>query len=67
MAEKAKTMDSKAMLKEHGEKGTKIKYRDRIELEIIENTKFYKKGDKIFPHRIMGLQLIKDGIAKKVK
>lgn len=68
MAEAKKLkMDAKGMLKEHAEKGTKIRYRERIELEIIESTEFYKKGQKISPHKVMGEQLIKDKIAKRVK
>jgi len=67
MAEKeAKTMDAKGMLKENGSKGTKIFYGERIKLEIIEDTKFYKKGQIINPHKVMGEQLIKDKIAKKI-
>lgn len=62
-----KKMDAKGMLKEHGEKGTKIFFRERKQLEVIVDTKFYKKGQRIKPHKVMADQLIKDGIAKELK
>jgi hypothetical protein len=62
-----KSMDSKEMLKRNAKAGRKIKYSDRIKLEIITNTKHYKKGQIINPHVVMGEQLIKDKIAKEVK
>ncbi len=62
-----KSMDSKEMLKRNAKAERKIKYGDRIKLEIITNTKHYKKGQIINPHVVMGEQLIKDKIAKEVK
>jgi hypothetical protein len=62
-----KKMDAKKMLKENAENKRKIKYRSRMTLEVIEDTKFYKKGQIIRPHVVMGEQLIKDKIAKEVK
>jgi len=62
-----KSMDSKEMLKRNAKAKRKIKYSDRIKLEIITNTKHYKKGQIINPHVVMGEQLIKDKIAKEVK
>ena len=58
-------LDAKKLLKEHGEKGTKIKYRDRVELEIVKETKHYKVGQRIRPHKVLGDQLLKDKVAKK--
>lgn len=63
----SKKMDAKAMLKEHGEKGTKIRYNSRKKVEVIVDTKFYKKGRILNPHVVMADQLIKDGIAKEVR
>ena len=60
-------MDAKAMLKEHGEKGTKIKYKSRMTCKIVKKTKFYKLGQIIHPHPVMAGQLIKEGIAEEVK
>lgn len=60
-------MKAKEMLKQAADEKRKINYRDRIELEVIEDTKFYRKGQKITPHRVMGEQLIKEKIAKEVK
>lgn len=62
-----KSMDSKEMLKRNAKAERKIKYSSRIKLEIITNTKHYKKGQIINPHVVMGEQLIKDKIAKEVK
>lgn len=61
-------MNAKAMIKEHSEKRTKIRYGTRIKLEIItDKNRFYRKGQIINPHEIMGRQLIKDGIAKEIR
>jgi hypothetical protein len=61
------TFDAKAMLLENAEKGTKIKYNDRLKVEIVKPTKYYKVGKIINPHKIKGEALIKAGIAKEVK
>lgn len=63
--EPKKAFDSKKMLSEHAEKGTKIRYTDRMTVEITTATKHYKKGDIISPHKIKGQALIDQGIAKK--
>lgn len=60
-----KSFDAKKMLNEHAEKGTKIRYTDRLTVEIVEDTKHYKKGDIISPHKIKGQALIDQKIAKK--
>jgi hypothetical protein len=60
-------MNSKEMLKRNAKAERKIKYGDRINLEVISDTKHYKKGQIINPHVVMGEQLIKDKIAKEVK
>jgi hypothetical protein len=62
-----KSMNSKEMLKRNAKAERKIKYGDRINLEVISDTKHYKKGQIINPHVVMGEQLIKDKIAKEVK
>lgn len=68
MANEAKLMsfDSKAMLTQNAEKGTKIKYTDRLKVEIITDTKYYRKGQVIEPHKVKGQALIDQKIAKKV-
>ena len=58
---------SKAMLLENGEKGTVIKYNDRLKVEVIKETKHYKVGMILNPHKVKGEALIKQGIAKEVK
>ena len=47
------------------ESGTKIKYNERLAVEITEDTRFYRKGQIINPHKVKGEALIKQGIAKK--
>lgn len=59
-------MESKKMIKEATAQNKKIKYSERVTLEVIKDTKFYKKGQVIKPHSLMGEQLIKDKIAKAV-
>lgn len=59
-------VDTKAMIEEHAEKGTKIFYRERKKVEIIKNTKHYKEGQVIEPHKVMADQLIKDKVAKAI-
>ena len=59
------SFSSKKMLKEHADKGTKIRYTDRMTVEIIKTTQYYKVGKVINPHKVMGQALIDQGIAKK--
>ena len=63
----AATFSSKAMLLENAERGTKIKYNDRLKVEIVKATKHYKVGKIIAPHKVKAEALIKAGIAKEVK
>jgi len=71
MAEETKsevtTFSSKAMLLENAEKGTIITYSDRLKVEIVKDTKHYKVGMVLSPHKIKGEALIKQGIAKEYK
>lgn len=68
MSEKTeKTVDSKKMLKDLAKEGRKIKFNDRVELEVLEDTKHYKKGQLISPHRTFAEVLISKKIAKEVK
>jgi len=57
--------DSKKMLLSNGEKGTKIKYTDRMQVEVVKSTKFYNVGDILNPHKVKAQALIDQGIAKK--
>ena len=65
MAKEGK-MDAKKMLKDAAQQKRKIFRKDRMKLEVITATDFYKKGQIIEPHVVMGEQLIKDKIAKAV-
>lgn len=64
---KGATMDAKAMLKSAGKSNRKIKFGERMELIVVKDGRHHKKGQLIQPHTVMGEQLIKDGIAEKVK
>lgn len=61
-----KTIDSKKVLKDLADNKVKMKYNDRLKVEIIKATKHYKKGAVVNPHKTWGEALIKEGIAKKV-
>ena len=61
-----KGMEAKEMLKAAASEKRKIMYNDRINLEILEDTKFFRKGQKISPHRVIGEQLIKEKTAKEI-
>lgn len=59
--------DSKEMLLDNGAKGTKIRYSERLKVEIVTATKHYAVGDVINPHKVKGEALIAQGIAKEYK
>ena len=59
-------VDSKKLLKSLANQRRKIKLNDRIKLEILTDTKHYKKGQVIEPHLVFGEALIKQKIAKEV-
>lgn len=61
------TFSSKAMLLENAKAGTKIFYNDRLKVEIVKETKHYKVGMVTSPHKVKGLALISQGIAKEYK
>lgn len=61
------TMNSEEMIETNAKNGTVIKYGDRVKLEVVKDTTFYKKGQIINPHKVMGEQLVKDGICKEAK
>lgn len=65
--EKKDTVDAKKMLKDLAKVGRKIKFNDRLELEVLKDTNFYKKGQIINPHVTFAETLIQNKIAKKVK
>lgn len=47
--------------------GTKMRYKDRLKVEILHDTQYYKAGQIISPAKVKGLALIDQGLAKKVK
>ncbi len=64
--ELSKVTSKKEHLKELGKEGRKIRFNQRLKVEIVKPSKFYKKGQIINPHITTGEKLIKEGIAKKV-
>lgn len=60
---KKESVDSKKFLK--NQVGKKMKYNDRMKVEIIKETTQYKKGDIINPHSLWAKELIGLKIAKK--
>lgn len=62
-----KEPSSKAMLAKANAEKRVIKFADRVKLEIIKNTRYYKVGQKINPHRLVAEQLIEAKIAKELK
>lgn len=60
-------IDSKKMLAQLAEQRAKVKFSDRVELEIVKPTKHYKLGQLISPHSTFAKVLISSGVAKKVK
>jgi len=63
--EKTLVFDSKKMLEENGKKETKVRYTDRMAVEIIAKTEFYNVGDIIYPHKVKAEALISQKIGKK--
>jgi len=64
--ELSKVSSKKEHLKELGKEGKKMRFNQRLKLEIVKPTQFYKKGQVINPHITAGEKLLKEGIAKKV-
>lgn len=64
--ETKKAFSSKVMLNKANENKTVIRYGERVPLEIVEDTKHYRKGMRIEPHKLVADELIANKIAKKV-
>ncbi len=47
--------------------GQKMRYRDRMKVEILQDTTYYKKGQIINSSKVKGQALIDQGLARKVK
>lgn len=65
--EKLASFDAKKMLLDNGAKGTIIRYTDRMKVEVVKATKYYKVGDVLNPHKVKAEALIDQGIAKEYK
>lgn len=60
-------LDSVKMLEKANKNRTVIKYRERVELEVVKDTKHYKKRQKIAPHKLVADELVNLGVAKPIK
>ena len=67
MATKTEKFDAKVMLDKANENKLKIRYTDRVTLEIVKETKHYKLGKVITPHKLVADELVSLGIAKVIK
>ncbi len=47
--------------------GQKMRYKDRMKVEILQDTQYYKAGQVINSAKVKGQALIDQGLAKKVK
>lgn len=65
--EEGVNVDAKAMLIENGEKGTVIRYTDRVKVRLLKDTKYMKEGKVYSPHKVKADWLIKNKIAEAVK
>lgn len=65
--ENGENFDAKAMLMENSEKGTVIKYKDRVKVKLTKDTVYQKAGKVYSPHRIKAEALVKQGLAEYVK
>lgn len=65
--EKLAVFNSKKMIADNAQKGTKIRYNDRMQVEVVKATKHYTVGQVLNPHKIKAEALISQGIAKAKK
>ncbi len=59
--------DAKAMLIENGEKGTIVRFSDRVEVRLLKDTVYQKAGKVYSPHKVKAEALVKQEIAEYVK
>lgn len=58
--------NAKELQKKAAEDGLKFKRRERLKVEIVKPTRYYKKGDILEMLPLYGQALIKNKFAKKV-
>jgi hypothetical protein len=59
--------DAKAMLIENGEKGTIVRFSDRVQVRLLKDTVYQKAGKVYSPHKVKAEALVKQEIAEYVK
>ena len=60
-------VNAKKMLEKANAEKRKIKYLDRVKVEVVRATKYYREGQIINPHRLVAEQLVSDGVGKILK
>jgi len=65
--ENGTNFDAKKMIEDNTEKGTKIKYADRVAVRLLKDTVYQKAGKVYSPHRVKAEALVKQEIAEYVK
>lgn len=65
-AELPLAVNSKKMLEKANKEKKVIRYQDRVKLEVLKDTRYYVKGQKINPHPLVAEQLIENKIAKRI-
>lgn len=59
--------DADKMLKDNGEKKTVIKYNERVQVRLLKDTTYQKKGKVYSPHKVKAEALVEQKIAEYVK
>lgn len=59
--------DAKKMIEENTQKGTKVKFADRVKVRLLKDTVYQKKGKEYSPHRVKAEALVAQEIAEYVK
>lgn len=65
--ENGAAFNAKEIQKEAAKAGRKVKMNDRVKLKVLNETKFYKAGQIINPHRVYAEKMIAEGTAEEVK
>lgn len=59
--------DAKKMIEENTEKGTKVRFTDRVKVRLLKDTVYQKAGKEYSPHKVKAEALVKQEIAEYVK
>lgn len=59
--------DAKKMIEINTEKGTKVRFTDRVKVRLLKDTVYQKAGKEYSPHKVKAEALVEQGIAEYVK